>query len=291
MNGPDGSGVSDLATIPLAEISHSQLEAALFGLLKMKAKRREHVSAKTVRHVAGLLHVALNKAFKLELVQVNPMLRVELPTVKPSAKRSLTTAEIQALRQCCRGDWTFALIELALATGARRGELLALAWSDLDWVSGKLSISKSLEQTAAGLRIKCPKNEKSRSCLLPQTAIAALRFLRDQQQEHRRLFAGDYKDLNLIFCEPDGDYHRPDLVSQVIVRRLQKAGIKDASFHTLRHTLASVLLSRGVPLPAVSARLGHADTNVTARVYSHALPADDQRAADVWDSVISEKLQ
>jgi integrase len=59
----------------------------------------------------------------------------------------------------------------------------------------------------------------------------------------------------------------------------------------LRHTHASNLLSRGVPLPAVSARLGHADANVTARVYSHALPADDQRSADTWDSIIDGPVQ
>jgi len=121
--------------------------------------------------------------------------------------------------------------------------------------------------------------------------VAALRFLRDQQREHRRMFAGDYQDHGLIFCQPDGNYQQPDLVSQVVVRRMRKAGIKKASFHTLRHTHASNLISRGVPLPAVSARLGHSDANVTARVYSHALPADDQRAADVWDTVISDRTQ
>ena len=105
------------------------------------------------------------------------------------------------------------------------------------------------------------------------------------------MFSGDYQDHGLIFCQPDGNYHEPDLVSQVIVRRMRWAGITGASFHTLRHTHASNLLSRGVPLPAVSARLGHADANVTARVYSHALPADDQRAADVWDSIIDAKVQ
>ncbi|HXS94617.1 MAG TPA: tyrosine-type recombinase/integrase [Candidatus Limnocylindrales bacterium] len=72
---------------------------------------------------------------------------------------------------------------------------------------------------------------------------------------------------------------------------MRKAGITTASFHTLRHTHASNLLSRGVPLPAVSARLGHADANVTARVYSHALPADDQRAADTWDAIIKGSVQ
>jgi integrase len=71
------------------------------------------------------------------------------------------------------------------------------------------------------------------------------------------------------------------------VRRIQKAGIEDASLHSLRHTHASHLLSRGVPLPVVSARLGHRDVNITARIYGHMLPDDDSRAADAWENSIN----
>jgi integrase len=149
-----------------------------------------------------------------------------------------------------------ALVEVALAKAARRGELLAAQWADLDWATRTLTISKSPEQTKAGLRVRRPKNEKMRSFGLSQS--------------------------DLIFCETDGSHYEPDLVSQVIIGRMRKAGIKKGSLHTLRQTHVSILLSRGVPLPAVSARFGHCDTNVTARIYSHALPADDQRAADVW---------
>jgi integrase len=219
------------------------------------------------------------------------MLRAELPRVEKTDARSLTPDEIRRLREACRGDWTFALVEMALATAARRGELLALQWADLDWTSGVLTISKSLEQTRAGLRVKRPKNGKSRPCQLPQSALVALRFHKEQQQEHRRLYATDYKDLDLIFCELSGDHHEPDLISQVIVRRMHKADSTDGSMHTLRHTHASHLISKGVPLPAVSARLGHADVNVTARIYSHALPGDDQRAADTWDTIIKGPVQ
>ena len=144
-------------------------------------------------------------------------------------------------------------MELALAIGARRGELLALEMDRLGLGIGNFND-------------------------IPKSAIAALQFLRDQQQEHQRLFAGDYRDLGLIFCKPDGRYHDPDLVSQVIIRRMRKAGVKEGSIHTLRHTHASSLLSRG-------------DTNITARVYSHALPADDQRAADAWDNIIEAPVQ
>jgi len=289
LDAPDGP--VQIAGVNLTDLSHTKIESALYRLLKLPAKRREHISARTVRHVAGLLSVALNKAFRLGLVPVNPMLRVELPAVEKKDAHSLTPEQIHTLRETCRGDWTFALVEVALATGARRGELLALQWTDLDWVSGTLAITKSLEQTKAGLRIKRPKNGKTRHCRLPHSAIMALQFLREQEREYRRMFGGDYRDRGLIFCQPNGEYHEPDLVSEVVIRRMRKTGITGASFHTLRHTHASNLLSRGVPLPAVSARLGHADANVTARVYSHALPADDQRAADVWDSIVGTKIQ
>lgn len=258
----------------------------LRALLKQKAKKREHLSARTVRHVAGVLQVALNEAFRLDIITVNPMLKVKLPSVDPKRMESLTPEQVRALREACRGDWTFTLIELAFATGARRGEMLALTWANVDWVGRNLKIARSLEQTAAGLRLKSTKNGKERPCTLPQSAITALQFQRDQQAEHKRHFGRDYVDRDLVFAQPNGEYLEPDLVSQVVIRRMRKAGIKKGSFHSLRHTLASLLLSNGVPLPAVSARLGHADVNVTARVYSHALLDDDRRAADAWEAIV-----
>jgi hypothetical protein len=95
MKAPDGNA-SAFAQTSLADVTHVQIETALFSLLKAKGKRRDHISARTVRHVAGLLNVALNKAFRLELVQVNPMLRVELPSVPPTEARSLTPSKFSA---------------------------------------------------------------------------------------------------------------------------------------------------------------------------------------------------
>lgn len=277
---------AELARAPLAELKHTTIEAALYALLRMKAKRREHLSEKTVREVASVLSVALDKAFRLEKIPVNPMLRVELPKMERTEARALTQSEMERLRAACRGDWTLTFVDIGLATGARRGELLALEWTDIDWMNSALTISKSLEQTAAGLRVKPPKSERPRKFRLGPTAIASLRFLQDQQQEYRRLYGADYKG-ELVFCQPDGSHHWPHLISQTIVRRMERAGIKDASLHTLRHTLASHLLSNGVPITVVSKMLGHADANVTLRIYSHMLPSDDGRAADTWEKVVS----
>ena len=281
-----------LAVTPLAEVNHKIVQSALRALLHMKAKRTEHLSPKTVREVAGVLSVSLNEAFRLEKININPFLRVKLPKVERTEARSLTPQEVQRLREACRGDWTFTFVELALATGARRGELLALTWADIDWLNSSLTINKSVEETeSAGLRVKPPKSGKSRRFRIGQTAITTLRLQQEQQKEFRRLFGDAYQDNGLVFCHPGGSFWPPHSVSQTVIRRLKKAGIKDSSLHVLRHTHASNLLSKGVPLPAVSVRLGHADPNITAKIYSHALPEDDVRAAEAWENTVSGRIQ
>ncbi len=279
-----------LAATPLEDVKYPAVESALYALLRMPAKKRAHLSPKTVREIANVLSVALNEAFRLDRILVNPFLKVRLPKVERVEARALMPDEMHRLRDACRNDWTFTFVEIGLATGARRGELLALEWTDVDWLAATLNVSKSMEETAAGLRVKRPKSGYARKFKIGQTAMAALRFLKEQQQHSRELLGSDYKG-NLIFCAADSSPLRPDLVSKTIVRRLRRAGIQKASLHTLRHTHASNLLSKGVPLPVVSARLGHADVNVTAKIYSHALPDDDARAADAWETVIDSCVQ
>ena len=287
LNAAEGE-VAELAATRLPELKHTAIEAAMYAILRQPAKRRKHLSPKSVREIAGVLSVCLNEAFRLDRIVVNPMLKVTLPKVERTEACALTPDEMDRLRAVCRGDWTLTFIDIALATGARRGELLAIEWKDIDWLGATLNISKSIEQTAAGLRIKRPKNGRARKFRLGQTAMASLRFLEEQQQENRRLCGADYRG-DLVFAKPNGAHLFPDLVSQIIVRRLRKAGVKDASLHTLRHTLASHLLSNRVPLTVVSARLGHSDINITARIYGHMLPDDDSRAADAWETVINRQ--
>jgi integrase len=91
------------------------------------------------------------------------------------------------------GDWTFAVVEVALAPGSRRGELLALQWPDIDWAAKTLCVTKPLEQTATSLRLKTTKSKAAPVSTLPGNNCT-LQFLRDQQQENRRQFGGDYHD-------------------------------------------------------------------------------------------------
>jgi len=128
--------------------------------------------------------------------------------------------------------------------------------------------------------------ERTRTISLPFSLVELLRFQLERQQESRRLFGPDYRvELDLVFCNPQGDFLKPNNVSSKASQIARKAGFgKGVSLHTMRHSHASQLLSSGVSLPTVSKRLGHTDVHTTASIYSHALPKDDLKAAEAWEA-------
>ena len=113
---------------------------------------------------------------------------------------------------------------------------------------------------------------------------------RAEQDRDRRLFGAQYTDNNLVFCQPDGRYYSPDRLGARVVELMKKVGLHGVSLHSLRHSHASILLSKGVPPAVVSQRLGHADQNITLSIYSHALPADTRAAAKIWNDSMAEVI-
>lgn len=174
-------------------------------------------------------------------------------------------------------------LELCAATGARRGEVLALRWSDIQ--DGRAIITRSLTQTKQLLEFKGTKTEKPRDVKVPDSALAALAAHRKRQDEFRRQFGPDYRtDLDLIFANSDGTPLRPNSISSVVSLLFRRLGLpKGASLHSLRHTHGSHLVADGVPLPVVAERLGHSSVRTTADVYTHALRGQDDDAARRWD--------
>ena len=128
------------------------------------------------------------------------------------------------------------------ASGCRRGEILALTWNDLtlDATPGVVSVTKSLEQTKAGLRIKPPKNGKPRTLPLPAVLVEGLKEHQTRQNEYRQQFGPDYRaDLNLVFATPEGNYLKPDTVTSAACLLARKCGLKGIGLHSLRHSHGS----------------------------------------------------
>jgi integrase len=278
----------ELMQMPLAEITPLHLSREWNRMLKNGGHTRDKtprpMSAKTVRNIAGVVSSAFGRAIKWGLITRNPVSDSEPPVPKKHYGIALTPAQQDLLIKSATNPWCLPIfLEMSAATGARRGEVLALRWSDIQY--GRAIITRSLTQTKQVLEFKGTKTERPRAISVPSGTLAALEVHRKRQDEFRLQFGSDYRtDLDLIFANPDGSPLKPDSVSaavSLLSRRLKLP--KGASLHTLRHSHSSHLLADGVDLATVSERLGHSSVRVTAEIYSHALRGRDDDAARRWE--------
>jgi len=246
-----------------------------------KTKAARPLSAKSVRNISSMISSAYERAIEWQIAVNNPVRASKPPKVRKKPKPVLLPSQQEVLFDAANSTWGLAaFLELDAATGARRGELLALRWSDFH---GKtVFIGRSLSQTKQGLFFKECKAGNERTISLPASAMRALESQRESQLPYRKHFGDGYQS-DLIFCNPDGSPLKPDSVSAAVSLLCRRLKFKGASLHTLRHSHGSHLLAAGVPLPDVSKRLGHTNPQVTATVYAHALPGHDDRAAKAWE--------
>jgi integrase len=301
----------EIGAIPLAKLTTLQLQRTYNGLMDRKKDNGQPAfSVKTIHHVHGLTHVALKTAIKWGLLRINPSDGCDLPPVPQREAKALDYDVTAQLMASCSNSWLHEMLLLYTASGARRGELMALQWPAVDFEMGIVTIARSLEQTqprpltaeeqerltpverrmrAQGLRLKETKGRRIRRVKLPDGVLDILRGIQARQEENRSLYGPDYcSDLDLVFCHPDGFFIRPDTVTKAARRLAKQAGLTGVSLHTLRHSHGSQLLSAGVPLPAVSRRLGHSNVHTTATIYAHSLPSDEIAAADLWSAAMKK---
>jgi integrase len=281
----------DLLKMSISEITPLHLGREWNRLLKEGGHKRgtkepRPLSAKTVRNIAGVVSSAFARAIRWGLTSTNPVTNSEPPRVKKHLAIALTPTQQSMVLESASGPWCLrTYLEVDAATGCRRGELLALRWSDI--IGGRATIARSLTQTRTGLEFKETKTEKPRAVVLPESAIKALEAHRRRQGEFRRKFGADYRaDLDLVFANSDGTPLKPDSISATVsalFKRLKIPKPKGAALHLLRHTHTSVLLAEGVPLPAVSARLGHGSIRTTQEIYAHMITGQDEEAARKWE--------
>jgi integrase len=279
--------------VSILKLDAMRLEQDFTTLLAKGGKKTaEHpegrpLSPKTVREIAALVNQALDKAQKWGIIARNPMKDVERPSAHKKEVQIPEPYEYERFLDRVQGTRYYALSVFAAASGCRRGELLALKWSDIDPKTGVVTISKSVSETKAGLEITVTKSRKTRYVRVSRTTIEVLLEHKRELEREKALFGADYKQNDLIFPKPDGDFYKPDQVTGRISEFMQKAGI-DASLHSLRHLHASLMLSKHVPITVVSKRLGHANSQITLDVYAHAMKNDEVTASELWDDATAE---
>ncbi len=246
------------------------------------------LSSTTAHHVHSALRQALASAERQGLIARNPADLVDAPRMRQTEMHTLDLEQSRALLAVAQGDRLEALYVLALATGMRQGELLALRWRDVDLDAHHVQVRGTLSRrTGHGYSIGEPKTKRSRRRLdLDAESVAALRRQRVRQAEERlatgALWESDARWPDLVFTNRVG---RPldarNLAQQSFKRLLERAGLPIIRFHDLRHTAATLMLLQGINVKVVSERLGHASVAITLDRYAHVLPSMQRDAAEV----------
>jgi integrase len=232
----------------------------------------EGLTGATIRRYAAPLRTALGQARRWGWIETNPAELATIPRGKASAETitptpdefaALVRAAAQPTEQRPGGDSDMVTaIRLAYVTSARRGELAALRWSDVDLDAGTVTIARSADRNG----VEGPTKTRQRRIVQLDPGTVAL------LNERQRIAEGEH--VLTLAVDKITDRFRKLVASTKGVR----AGLR---FHDLRHAGASELLAAGVPVAAVSARLGHASPRTTMGVYAHALPGVDDAAASV----------
>ncbi len=284
-----------------------------------RAKLDAGLSLRTVQFVRVLLKLALADALKdgkvaRNVASLTKALKVTDDVKGPRPMETLTTEQAKALLKVAEGDPLEALYVLALTTGMRQGELLALRWSAVNFKKGTLSVMGTLQRTPDGLRVMKTKTEAGRRKIqLTTGAIAALRRRKAIQAEERRKFSEVWSDTGLVFTNELGRgiekqnlirrsfwplLHRAGLAVEVKTKGHRKYGKKvkeievttyrpAVTFHGLRHTAATLLLEQGTHPAVVAAMLGHTKTSTTLNIYSHVTPSVMGAAKDAMQEILS----
>jgi integrase len=240
----------------------------------------------------NLLNGMFGKAVDWEVIASNPMNKVEKPKKPKKKKDFYNKSEIQTLLS--RIDtlplYQRTIIKMAVIGGLRRGEILALTINE---VSGnEVKIYRNLQHTKkGGTVLKETKTGEERTVTLPGHLIDDLKSLHKQQLEYKIGAGNLWQGFNgeiMLFANEFGVPFQPHSISTFWRRFINREGLKKISFHDLRHSSASLLISEGINMKVVQQRLGHKDIKTTLNIYSHVTKKDDEKASAIFDSISNE---
>ena len=252
------------------------------------AMSKDGLADRTRLHAHRVVHRMLRHAAQWGVVHQNVAALVDAPTVTSKEIEILPAAQVQIILETLRERSLYLIAAVALGTGMRRGELLALRWQDVDLDGAKLRVERSLEQTTrGGLVFRAPKTRHGRRTItLPASTVVELRaHWRVQQERRLALGLGKAPDDALVFAAWDSSVRSPNGFTKEWSRAMAKAGLA-ITFHSLRHTHASTLIAAGLDVLTISRRLGHGSPAITLGIYGHLFKTDD-RAADVMEKILS----
>lgn len=267
--------IAALGDVPLRRLQPHQL-AALYASLQL--------SPTSIAHLHRVLRSAFDQALRWNLIARNPAAAVKPPRTRRRDMTVLTPAETRQLLEAVQGDELEALYVLAVTSGLRQGELLALRWRDVDLEAGWLDVNATMSR---GQRLP-PKTATSRRRVkVGRLAIAALRAHRLRMAERLLPYRARTEGDVLVFLTPLAEpWNGSHITERSFKPLLRRAGLREIRFHDLRHACASLLLSQGIRVDLVSQMLGHSSPATTLAIYAHLMPGDQDEAIRRIDAIL-----
>jgi integrase len=261
------------------------------------------VSARTLLHAHDLMRNVLNRAVKWGIVPRSVADSIDsddLPKAKRPESVVLDELELRRLLEAAKNPTKRSVgrgylsshgafhpaVAFAAYTGARRGEVLALRWSEVNLDAGTVTISRSLSETRDGLTVKEPKSGRSRTISISSALTGVLRSHRATQAAEKLALGAAYRDEGLVFARPDGSPIPPWNFGAAFRDLVRRAGVTRIRLHDLRDTHASLLAKAGVPIEVVSKRLGHSNIAITVDRYLVVYRDRDEAAASAFEQLV-----
>ncbi len=238
---------------------------------------KKGLSSNTILHYHANIRKALNMAVKLDIIQNNPADKIERPKKSQFIGDFYTLDELQLLFEKMKNDPLELVILITSFYGLRRSEVLGLKWSSIDFEKNIITIKHKVVQRNAQknrsilLKDKTKNKSSYRSLpLLPSIADVLIKY-KTKIKENKKIcgdsYISDYEDY--ICVDMMGKLFRPEYVTDHFRLLLKNNGLRHIRFHDLRHSCASLLLSKGVPMKAIQEWLGHSTYSTTANFYTH----------------------
>lgn len=277
----------------ISEIKPVHVQAFISQLNNVESaapNAQKPISANTVKRYLCVLQSIFRLAIKLGMIVENPASAQKLTMKKPvkpeidiftkqEAAEMLAALETEPLQ-------FQVLIQLAIMTGARRGELVALKFSDFDKASNQVTIQRAaIKLSGEQAQIKPPKDYEIRTVSITPEMIQLVQQLQQEKQRERRMLGSQWQGDEWLFTQWNGEMMNPQTPTKQFSKFLARHGFRHRKFHSLRHTSATLLLYGGVSLKQVQGRLGHGDIETTNK-YLHCLSEADEEAAGVLQSML-----
>jgi integrase len=277
--------VADLGEVWLQKLSAEQVQQFY------AKKRKDGLSSKTVHEIHGVLHLALKHAVRWNYVSRNVCDLLDSPRVVSRKGTPLSVEQARKLVESLKGHRLELVVLTAIITGMRRGEILALRWSDIDMTRRVLVVLRTVDYIYPyGYVENEPKTKTGKRRIdLPEFFIKMLKQHRIKQERQRLKIGDKWENRDLVFADMTGGYMSPAHLDDDFGKIVKDAGLPHLPFHDLRHSAATILISMGIHPKVIQELLGHSDISITLGIYGHLFPSMGQGVAEKWDGVFGEK--